>query len=607
MTQPATDRITIIGARENNLKNITVQIPKHAITVFTGVSGSGKSSLVFDTIAAEAQRQLNETFTAFARARLPKYGQPDLDSIDNLSAAVIVDQKRLGGGSRSTVGTITDIAAILRLLFSRAGQPHLGPSNKFSFNDPQGMCPECEGIGRTTTLNLDRFIDRNRSLNDGALLHPDFQPTTWYWKMYQASGYFDLDKPLTDYTTDEWHKLLHHTGKVPLDIQGSTMNATYEGVVEKFNRLYIRRDTSQMSDRTRTAAQHYITETTCPTCRGTRLNEAARNCRIDGYSIADLTAMEADELVAVLRLFTDETAAPIVDSLRHRVGNLIDIGLGYLSLNRETATLSGGESQRIKMVRHLSSALVEMLYIFDEPSIGLHARDVTRLNTLLRKLRDKGNTVLVVEHDRDVIDIADHIIDLGPGAGTHGGEIVFEGTLEALPYARTPTGRHMRHRLPSTPTSAPPPAPSPSPTPTPTTSKNSPSTSPPASSPSSPASPAPAKAPSSTPHSSPNTPPQSSSTRPPSAPPPAPPPPPTPASWTTSAPSSPKPTRSTPACSASTPKAPAPNARASASSTPTSPSWKASKPPAKNATAPASAPKSSATPSAATPSPTCST
>ncbi|WP_327001365.1 excinuclease ABC subunit UvrA [Dactylosporangium sp. NBC_01737] len=448
MTQPATDRITIIGARENNLKNITVQIPKHAITVFTGVSGSGKSSLVFDTIAAEAQRQLNETFTAFARARLPKYGQPDLDSIDNLSAAVIVDQKRLGGGSRSTVGTITDIAAILRLLFSRAGQPHLGPSNKFSFNDPQGMCPECEGIGRTTTLNLDRFIDRNRSLNDGALLHPDFQPTTWYWKMYQASGYFDLDKPLTDYTTDEWHKLLHHTGKVPLDIQGSTMNATYEGVVEKFNRLYIRRDTSQMSDRTRTAAQHYITETTCPTCRGTRLNEAARNCRIDGYSIADLTAMEADELVAVLRLFTDETAAPIVDSLRHRVGNLIDIGLGYLSLNRETATLSGGESQRIKMVRHLSSALVEMLYIFDEPSIGLHARDVTRLNTLLRKLRDKGNTVLVVEHDRDVIDIADHIIDLGPGAGTHGGEIVFEGTLEALPYARTPTGRHMRHRLP---------------------------------------------------------------------------------------------------------------------------------------------------------------
>ncbi|MEV4514812.1 excinuclease ABC subunit UvrA [Dactylosporangium sp. NPDC049525] len=448
MPETATDRITITGARENNLKNITVQIPKHAITVFTGVSGSGKSSLVFDTIAAEAQRQLNETFTAFARARLPKYAQPDLDSIDNLSAAIIVDQKRLGGGSRSTVGTITDIAAILRLLYSRAGQPHLGPSNKFSFNDPQGMCPQCQGIGRTTTLNLDRFLDPTRSLNTGALLHPDFQPTTWYWKMYQASGYFDMDKPITDYTDEERHKLLHHTGKLPLDIHGSTMNATYEGVIEKFNRLYVRRDTSQMSERTRHAAQQYLTETTCPTCRGTRLNDAARNCRIDGYSIADLTAMEADELVAVLRLFTDETAAPMINSLLHRVGHLVDIGLGYLSLNRETATLSGGESQRIKMVRHLSSALVEMMYIFDEPSIGLHPRDVTRLNTLLRQLRDKGNTVLVVEHDRDVIEIADHIIDLGPKAGTHGGEIVFEGTLEALPYARTPTGRHMRHRLP---------------------------------------------------------------------------------------------------------------------------------------------------------------
>ncbi len=445
---PATDRITIVGARENNLKNITVQIPKHAITVFTGVSGSGKSSLVFDTIAAEAQRQLNETFTAFARARLPKYGQPDLDSIDNLSAAVIVDQKRLGGGSRSTVGTITDIAAILRLLYSRAGQPHLGPSNLFSFNDPKGMCPDCDGIGRITTLDLDRFLDPTRSLNDGALLHPEFQPTTWYWKMYEASGYFDMNKPLAAYTPDEWHKLLHHTGKVPLDVQGSTMNATYEGVVEKFNRRFLRRDTTDMSERTRQTTHQYVTETTCPTCRGTRLNEAARNCRIDGYSIADLTAMEATELVAVLRLFTDDTAAPVVAGLLHRLNHLIDIGLGYLSLDRHTATLSGGESQRIKMVRHLSSALVEMLYIFDEPSIGLHARDVARLNTLLRKLRDKGNTVLVVEHDRDVIDIADHIIDIGPKAGTHGGEVVYEGTLEALPYARTLTGRHMRHRLP---------------------------------------------------------------------------------------------------------------------------------------------------------------
>ncbi|GAA3243847.1 ATP-binding cassette domain-containing protein [Dactylosporangium siamense] len=341
MFEPAPTHITITGARENNLKNITVQIPKHAITVFTGVSGSGKTSLVFDTIAAEAQRQLNDTFTTYARTRLPHAAQPDLDHIDNLSAAVIVDQHRLAGGPRSTVGTATDINAILRILYSHAAQPHIGPANTYSFNHPHGMCPDCHGTGHTT------------------------QPTE-----------------------------------------------------------------------------------TCPTCRGTRLNTAARNSRIDGYAITDLTAMETAELLAVLRLFTDETTAPIIETLRHRITHLIDIGLGYLTLDRPTNTLSGGESQRVKTVRHLSSALVEMLYIFDEPSIGLHARDVARLTTLLRKLRDKGNTVLVVEHDRDVITIADHIIDLGPDAGPHGGEIVYEGTLEALPYARTHTGRHLRHRLP---------------------------------------------------------------------------------------------------------------------------------------------------------------
>ncbi|MET7424918.1 excinuclease ABC subunit UvrA [Dactylosporangium sp. NPDC005555] len=349
------DRITVTGARQNNLKNITVHIPKHAITVFTGVSGSGKTSLVFDTIAAEAQRQLNETFTAFARTRLPDYGQPDLDSIDNLSAAVIVDQKRLTGGPRSTVGTATDINATLRLLYSHAGHPHTGPANTLSFNDPHGMCPDCQGTGHTPA--------------------PTATPST----------------------------------------------------------------------RTARTRPH---NTTCTTCHGTRLNEAARNCRIDGYSITDLTAMEATELIAVLRLFTDHTAAPIVAALLTRVRHLTDIGLGYLTLDRDTNTLSGGESQRVKTVRHLSSPLVEMLYIFDEPSIGLHPHDITRLNTHLRHLRDKGNTVLVVEHDRDVINIADHIIDLGPGAGTHGGDIVYEGSLEALPYARTPTGQHMRHRPP---------------------------------------------------------------------------------------------------------------------------------------------------------------
>jgi excinuclease UvrABC ATPase subunit len=442
------NRISIVGARENNLKNVTVEVPKRAITVFTGVSGSGKSSLVFDTIAAEAQRQLNETFTAFARARLPKYGQPDLDSVENLSAAIVVDQKRLGGGSRSTVGTITDISAILRLLYSRAGQPHLGHSNVFSFNDPQGMCPECEGIGRTTTLDLDVVLDRGRSLNEGALLHPDFAPSTWYWKMYAASGFFDMDKPLADYSDEEWHNLLYAKGKVPIDVQGASMNATYEGVVEKFTRLYIKRDTSEMSERTRQSVLKYVTEAVCPSCHGARLNEAARTCRIEGHSIVDLSAMEATELVEVLGTFRDPVAAPMVHSLLDRVGNLVTIGLGYMSLDRETATLSGGESQRIKMVRHLSSALTEMMYIFDEPSVGLHARDVARLNTLLRKLRDKGNTVLVVEHDRDVIDIADHVIDIGPKAGAHGGEVVFAGTVAELSEAATLTGRYMRHRLP---------------------------------------------------------------------------------------------------------------------------------------------------------------
>lgn len=429
------DRITIVGARANNLKNITVQIPKHAITVFTGVSGSGKSSLVFDTIAAEAQRQLNETFTAFARTRLPRPDQPDLDSIDNLSAAIVVDQKRLGGGPRSTVGTVTDINPTLRLLYSHAGNPDPGPPNTLSFNDPHGMCPTCHGIGHTTTVDLDKFLDPTRSLNDGALLHPDYQPTTTNWHTYQASGHYDMNKPLNTYTPDELHNLLHHTG-------------TYEGAVEHFTRRHLRRDTTEHPERTRTQLARYTTQTTCPTCHGTRLNDTARNCRIDGYSIADLTAMEATELTAVLRLLKDDTTAPIIDNLLHRISNLISIGLGYLTLDRETSTLSGGESQRVKIVRHLSSALVEMMYIFDEPSIGLHPRDITRLNTLLRQLRDKGNTVLVVEHDRDVIDIADHIIDLGPDAGTHGGEIVFEGTLEALPYARTPTGRHIRHRHP---------------------------------------------------------------------------------------------------------------------------------------------------------------
>ncbi|WP_417629450.1 ATP-binding cassette domain-containing protein [Nonomuraea guangzhouensis] len=441
--------IQIIGARENNLRDISLSIPKRQITVFTGVSGSGKSSIVFDTLAAEAQRQLNETFTSFARTRLPKYGQPDVDVIENLSAAIVVDQKRLGGGSRSTVGTISDIYSLLRLLFSRVGKPFVGYSNVFSFNDPQGMCPECEGLGRTVALDLDVFLDRSRSLNEGALLHPHFAVGTWYWKIYANSGLFDNDKRLADYDEREWATLLHGArAKVALEWQGGTVNSSYEGVVERFTRLYIKKDVAEMSEANRRLFQEYVTTATCPLCAGARLNQEVLGCEIDGFNIARLAAMEATELVEVLAGFTDPRGAPVVASLLDRVRDLVTIGLGYLSLDRETATLSGGESQRVKMVRHLSSSLTDMMYVFDEPSVGLHARDVERLNTLLRKLRDKGNTVVVVEHDPEVIRIADHVVDIGPGAGVHGGQVVYQGTPAELPEAGTLTGRHMKRRLP---------------------------------------------------------------------------------------------------------------------------------------------------------------
>jgi excinuclease UvrABC ATPase subunit len=439
------DYIEIAGARENNLKNISLRIPKRQITVFTGVSGSGKSSIVFDTIAAEAQRQLNETFTAFARNFLPRYGQPDVDTIENISAAIIVDQKRLGGNSRSTVGTITDINPLLRLLFSRAGKPYVGYSNSFSFNDPQGMCPECEGLGNATTLDLDRFLDRSKSLNEGALLHPDFAVGGWQWSGYGSSGRFDADKKLVDYSDDEWHMLLHGEGTFPVEFQGNTMNATYEGVVDKFTRLYIRKES--MSDRNREVMERFVTSIRCPLCDGARLSQAALACEVSGYNIAQLTALEATELVEVLESFHVPTASTVVENLLDRVRDLVTIGLGYLSLDRETTTLSGGESQRIKMVRHLSSSLVDMMYIFDEPSVGLHPRDVHRLKELLVKLRNKGNTVLVVEHDPDVISVADHVIDVGPKAGAHGGEIVFAGTVEELAAAPTLTGTFLKHRL----------------------------------------------------------------------------------------------------------------------------------------------------------------
>ena len=443
-----TDRqlIEVRGARENNLKNISLDVPKRKITVFTGVSGSGKSSLVFDTIAAEAQRQLNETFTAFVQGFLPHYGQPDVDRIENLNAPIIIDQKRVGGGSRSTAGTYTDIAPLLRMLFSRVGQPYAGPAYTFSFNTPQGMCPECEGIGKTVQLVMDKFLDRSLSLNNGAILHPDFKVGKLLWKTYALSGLFDNDKPIADYTDEELNALLNGADMAMIDLGLGYLR--YEGLVERFNRMYIKKDTAAMSDRNRAVFEQFTNAQTCPLCHGARLNQTALDCRIQGKNIAELSDLEVTQLIPFLADFTDPVAVRVAAHLIERLQHLVDIGLGYLSLSRETATLSGGESQRVKMIRHLGNSLTEMLYILDEPSVGLHARDVARLNTLLQKLRDKGNTVLIVEHDPDVMAIADHVVDIGPKAGIHGGEVVFEGSYEDLKHADTLTGQFIKQHLP---------------------------------------------------------------------------------------------------------------------------------------------------------------
>jgi len=437
--------IEVRGARENNLKDISLSIPKQKVTVFTGVSGSGKSSLVFDTIAAEAQRQLNETFTAFVQGFLPHYGQPDVDGVEHLNAPIIIDQKRVGGGARSTAGTYTDIAVLLRLLFSRVGQPYVGPAYAFSFNTPQGMCPECEGIGKTVQLDLDKFLDRGKSLNGGAILHPEFKVGKWMWKMYPLSGLFDNDKPIKDYTDEELHALLYGAD---VKVSWGEFGSKYEGLVERFTRMYIKKDAAAMSERNRAVFEQFTTSRTCPLCHGERLNQAALDCRIGGRNIAELSDLEATELIAFLEDFTDPVAVKLAGRLAERLRHLVDIGLGYLSLSRETSTLSGGESQRLKMIRHLGNSLTEMLYILDEPTVGLHARDVARLNNLLIKLRDKGNTVLVVEHDPDVIAIADHVVDIGPKAGTHGGKVVFEGSYAALKDAGTLTGQFLKQHYP---------------------------------------------------------------------------------------------------------------------------------------------------------------
>ncbi|QHT66399.1 excinuclease ABC subunit UvrA [Rhodocytophaga rosea] len=441
------EQIIIKGARENNLKNVSLQIPKKKITVFTGVSGSGKSSIVFDTIATEAQRQLFEGFSMFIRNFLPRYAHPDADSIENLSMAIVVDQKRLGGGSHSTLGTITDISPVMRLLFSRVGKPFVGYSNAFSFNDPQGMCPECNGIGRKMGVIADDFVDPSKSLNEGAIQVPFF--ATWEKEMYKNTGFFDNDKKISDYTEEELDLLLHSKPrKFKLQIGGSTMNATYLGIIEKFTQSYIKRDIKTLSERTQKIVAPFIKMAPCPLCKGARLNQSVLGCKIHGYNIAQLSAMEVGDLIDFLQTIHEPVAAPMVQTLTERLGHLVDIGLDYLTLNRETDTLSGGESQRVKMVKHLSSSLVDVMYIFDEPSVGLHPRDVYRLNGLLQKLRDKGNTVIVVEHDPEVIKVADHIIDVGPHAGSHGGQIMYQGNLSGLLSASTLTGKFMKQSLP---------------------------------------------------------------------------------------------------------------------------------------------------------------
>jgi excinuclease UvrABC ATPase subunit len=439
--------IVIKGARENNLQDVSLKIPKRQITIFTGVSGSGKSSIVFDTIATEAKRQEYETFSMFVRNFLPRYSQPEADAIENLSMAIMVDQKRMGGGSHSTMGTITDIYTLLRLLFSRVGKPSAGFSNAYSFNDPQGMCIACNGLGRKIQINTDGFLDMDKSLNEEAIQVPLF--SGWEREAYKGSGFFDNDKKLKDFTKEEMELLMHGKDrKFKLQIGNGTMNATYLGIVEKLTRSYIKRDLKTLSERTQKMVEPYLQYGPCNECHGARLNQKVLASKIDGHNIAELAAMEVSELIKVVAKIDVPQAASMVKTLEERLQHVVDIGLGYLSLNRETDTLSGGESQRIKMVKHLSSSLIDVMYIFDEPSVGLHPRDVHRLNDLLKKLRDKGNTVIVVEHDPDVIKVADHIVDVGPKAGIHGGKIVHEGTLESLLKSDTLTGKHLNQQMP---------------------------------------------------------------------------------------------------------------------------------------------------------------
>ncbi|WP_336115140.1 excinuclease ABC subunit UvrA [Streptomyces sp. PTD9-10] len=461
--------IRVHGARENNLKDITVEIPKRRLTVFTGVSGSGKSSLVFDTIAAESQRLINETYSTFVQGFMPTLARPDVDVLEGLTTAIIVDQQRMGSDPRSTVGTATDANAMLRILFSRLGQPHIGSSRAFSFNIPSisgagavtverggktvkerrsfsitgGMCPRCEGRGAVTDIDLTQLYDDSKSLSEGALTIPGYSMDGWYGRIFKGCGFFDPDKPIRRFTKKELHDLLY---KEPTKIKVEGINLTYEGLIPKIQKSMLSKDVDSLQPHIRAFVERAMTFTTCPDCDGTRLSEGARSSKIEGISIADACTMQISDLAAWVRGLDEPSVKPLLTALGETLDSFVQIGLGYLSLDRPSGTLSGGEAQRVKMIRHLGSSLTDVTYVFDEPTTGLHPHDIQRMNDLLLSLRDKGNTVLVVEHKPEVIAIADHVVDLGPGAGTAGGTVCFEGTVEGLRAGGTVTGRHFDDR-----------------------------------------------------------------------------------------------------------------------------------------------------------------
>lgn len=462
------DRIRVRGARVNNLKNISVDVPKRRLTVFTGVSGSGKSSLVFDTIAAESQRMINETYSAFVQGFMPTMARPDVDLLEGLTTAIIVDQQAMGANVRSTVGTATDANALLRILFSRLGEPHIGSPQAYSFNVASargvgaltvergssrtekrtftitgGMCPRCEGLGAVSDFDLTALYDANKSLNEGAITIPGYSMDGWYGRIFRNSGLFDPDKPIGKYSKAELNDLLH---KEPTKVKVDNINVTYTGLIPTIQKSFLNKDVEAMQPHIRAFVERAVTFTTCPDCDGTRLNEGARSSKINGIHIGEACAMQISDLAAWVRELDEPSVAPLLTTLQQTFESFVEIGLGYLSLDRPAGSLSGGEAQRTKMIRHLGSALTDVTYVFDEPTIGLHPHDIDRMNDLLLRLRDKGNTVLVVEHKPATIQIADHIIDLGPGAGTMGGDVVFEGDVAELRRSGTLTGRHLDDR-----------------------------------------------------------------------------------------------------------------------------------------------------------------